>query len=41
VCVRVRVRRLVQACAVDYDPEDHELLHDCRLLPHIHTLMGR
>lgn len=27
-------------CALDYDVEEHELLHDCRLLPHIHTLMG-
>jgi hypothetical protein len=33
-------RLALQICAVDYEPEDHELLHDSRLLPQIHTLMS-
>ena len=40
--VRSKLTKLaLQCCAIDYEPEDHEMLHDSRLLPQIHALMNR
>jgi len=32
-------RLAMQRCAIDYESDDHEMLHNCRLLPQVHSLM--